>query len=81
MANVVIPEVQPLLHQLRQYVQHQNQPYIGVSYDVEGDVLYVSFCEPNIAADSELTEDNVIVRYDDEDHIIGLTILDASKRR
>jgi uncharacterized protein YuzE len=81
MASVVIPEIQPLLHQLRQYAQHKHQTYIGVLYDVEGDVLYVSFREPNIASDSELTEDNVIVRYDDEDHIIGLTILDASKRQ
>lgn len=53
---------------------------LWLSYDREADVLYVNFKKPSIATDSELTDDDVIVRYEG-DEIIGLTILHASKRR
>jgi hypothetical protein len=47
--------------------------------DVEADVLYVSFGQPRPATASELTDDDVIIRYDG-DEVIGLTILHASQR-
>jgi uncharacterized protein YuzE len=43
-------------------------------------VLCVHFRKPSYATDSELTDDDVIVRYED-DQVIGLTILYASRRR
>jgi len=49
------------------------------SYDAEADVLYISFKKPAVATDSEMTEDDIIVRYDGEE-VIGLTILHASRR-
>lgn len=49
------------------------------SYDSEADVLYLHFKKPNNADDSEMTDDEIIVRYEN-DEIIGLTILNASKR-
>ena len=49
------------------------------SYDQEADVLYVNFKKPSIATDSELSEDDVIFRYEGEE-LIGLTILHASMR-
>lgn len=52
---------------------------IWSSYDAEGDVLYINFKKPSIAEDSELTEDDVIVRFEG-DQVIGLTILHASER-
>ena len=55
------------------------QGYLSSSYDAEADVLYVSFKEPSPATDSELTDDDVIIRYDGEE-VIGLTILHASRR-
>jgi len=55
------------------------QRYLWLSYDSEADVLYVNFKKPSRATDSELTDDDVIVRYED-DAVIGLTILHASKR-
>jgi uncharacterized protein YuzE len=42
-------------------------------------VLYGSFKKPSVATDSEMTEDDVIIRYEG-DEIIGLTILHASRR-
>ena len=53
--------------------------FLWSSYDAEADVLYINFKKPSHATDSELTDDNVIIRYE-EDTIVGLTILNASKR-
>ena len=50
-----------------------------VDYDREADVLYISFQRPQKATDSEMLEDGVIIRYRG-DKMVGLTILDASKR-
>jgi uncharacterized protein YuzE len=53
--------------------------YLWSSYDAEADVLYVNFKKPARATDSELTDEDIIVRYEDGD-VIGLTILHASDR-
>ena len=42
-----------------------------MSYDAEADVLYVNFKKPSEATDSELTDDDVIIRYEGEE-VIGL---------
>jgi uncharacterized protein YuzE len=52
---------------------------IHSSYDSGADVLYISFRSDTAASDSELTDDDVIVRYTG-DEIIGVTVLHASKR-
>ena len=52
---------------------------IWFSYDREADTLYVNFKKPSRATDSELTDEDVIVRYDG-DEVIGFTVLHASKR-
>lgn len=49
------------------------------SYDKEADVLYLTFKKPSHADDSELTDDDIIIRYE-KGEIIGVTILNASKR-
>ena len=57
-------------------------PYsrIWTSYDKEADVLYVNFKKPSHADDSELTDDDIIIRYE-KGEIVGVTVLNASKRR
>jgi len=56
------------------------QKWLYLSYDAEADVAYINFHNPAKSADdSELTDDDVIIRYGNEE-IIGLTILHASKR-
>jgi len=47
--------------------------HIWIDYDVEADVLYVSFRKPQQATDSEL-EDNVVYHYRQGD-LVGLTII------
>lgn len=53
--------------------------YLWSSYDPEADALYINFKKPAVATDSELTDDDVIIRYEG-DEVIGLTILHASQR-
>jgi uncharacterized protein YuzE len=52
---------------------------LNATYDAEADVLYVNFKRPLKATDSELTDDDVIVRYRGK-RVVGLTILHASQR-
>jgi uncharacterized protein YuzE len=65
--------------QLVSAVKDSPGQYLWSSYDPEADTLYVNFKKPSHATDSELTDEDVIVRYED-DEIVGLTILHASKR-
>ncbi|BAC88327.1 DUF2283 domain-containing protein [Gloeobacter violaceus] len=48
-------------------------------YDSEADTLYFNFKKPSVATDSELTDDDVIIRYEG-DQVVGFTVLHASKR-
>ncbi|MHB2037249.1 MAG: DUF2283 domain-containing protein [Nitrososphaerales archaeon] len=52
---------------------------LDVFYDKKADVLYISFGPPRKASDSELTDNDIIVRKVD-DKIVGLTVLSFSKR-
>ncbi len=50
-----------------------------IDYDDEADVLYISFKKPQQATDSEMLDDGILLRYKETD-IVGLTILNASRR-
>lgn len=52
---------------------------IDVFYDRDRDVLYISFGKAREADDSELTGNDVVVRYR-KGKIIGVTVLGFSKR-
>ena len=60
-------------------VKEAPQRSVWLTYDQEADVMYVNFRKPSVATDSELTDDDVIIRYDGEE-IIGFTVLHASQR-
>ncbi|MFC1960269.1 DUF2283 domain-containing protein [Chloroflexota bacterium] len=60
-------------------VKQAPERHVWLSYDGEADVMYINFQKPSKATDSELTDDDVIMRYDG-DTLIGLTILHASQR-
>lgn len=76
MALIDVEEVLNLTPQLL------NIPFkrIWSSYDEEADVLYLNFKKPSHADDSVLTDDDVVIRYENGE-IIGITILHASKRQ
>lgn len=75
MAKVAIEQYLKLIPAVR----YSPQRYLWSSYDAEADVLYINFKKPSHATDSELTDDDVIIRYEGN-VIVGLTILNASKR-
>ena len=50
-----------------------------ITYDPEGDALYIRLREVDLADSTDL-EEGVTVDLDAEGHIAGLEILDASKR-
>jgi uncharacterized protein YuzE len=59
------------------FLKHKN---VWANYDKEADTLYLHFKKPNHADNSEMTEDEIIIRYDESGEVIGLTILNASQR-
>lgn len=66
-------------HWLIPAVKKTPQGYLWSSYDQEADTLYINFKKPSHATDSELTNDDIVIRYEG-DEVIGLTILHTSKR-
>lgn len=58
----------------------ENLEKLDVLYDRARDVVYIRFGPPSKADDSELAEHDIIVRRR-KGKLIGLTILDFSKRR
>ena len=76
MAAIDVSEILKLTPQLL------NMPYkrIWYSYDEGADVLYLNFKKPSHADESELTEEDIILRYE-EGELVGVTILHASKRK
>jgi uncharacterized protein YuzE len=75
---MAIAEINDFL-KLAPFLKRSPHGYLWSSYDPEADVLYVNFKKPSHATDSEMTDDDVLVRYEN-DEIIGLTFLHASKR-
>ena len=73
METVVSKEIKSVLPY---FMKHKN---VWSNYDKDADTLYMHFKKPNHADHSEMTEDEIIIRYEHEE-IIGFTILNASKR-
>jgi uncharacterized protein YuzE len=48
-----------------------------VNYDARRDVLYLSVGRPREAADSLVTPEGHVLRYDDNNTIIGITLINA----
>lgn len=65
---------------LAKALQTVEQRPCWMMFDAEADVLYINFQQPAVAAtDSEVTDDDIVIRYAD-DEVIGLTILSVSQR-
>ncbi|MGB5596546.1 MAG: DUF2283 domain-containing protein [Crocosphaera sp.] len=65
--------------QLAKVINYLPKQDFWTAYDAEADVLYINFHQPALPADdSELTDDDIIIRYQG-DEIIGLTIINVSQ--
>jgi uncharacterized protein YuzE len=74
-------DIQKYLLGLVAFVKNFPKRDFQIDYDLEADVMYINFGDrTKPAADSEYTDDDLIIRYDEQDEIIGFTILHASKR-
>jgi len=76
MAAVEVKKILNLVPELLE-IPHSR---IWTAYDKEADVLYINFKKPSHADDSELTDDDVIIRYE-KGEIVGVTILNVSRRK
>jgi uncharacterized protein YuzE len=75
---LAVGEIQDYLKFLPK-LKESREGLVWMSYDAEADTLYVNYKKPSHATDSELTDDDVIVRYEGEE-VVGYTILHASQR-
>ena len=50
-----------------------------IKYDKEVDVLYIRFSEEKVK-ESDEDKKGVIIDYDDKDNIVGIEVLNASKK-
>lgn len=75
---MAVLDMQTYLHFLP-VVKQTPEHAFWVSYDGTADVLYINFTLSNQATDSEMTDDDIIIRYKGDD-IIGYTILNVSTR-
>lgn len=75
-------EIDKTLKEITEMVSHfikLPETRMWMDYDKDADVLYISFKRPQRATDSEMLENGVLLRYKG-DELVGITILDASKR-
>jgi uncharacterized protein YuzE len=53
--------------------------HVWAHFDPEADVLYLNFKKPGHADDTELTDQDILIRYE-QGEVVGVTILHASRR-
>jgi uncharacterized protein YuzE len=68
-------EIKDIQKVLPYFLKHKT---LWSSYDDEADVLYLHFKKPNHADESEMVENDIIIRYE-KDEVVGLTVLNASQ--
>jgi len=74
--------IENTLHEVYSLVPHflkLPETKMLVDYDKDADVLYISFRRPQKATDSKMLDNGVLLRYNHEE-LVGITILEASKR-
>jgi len=74
METIEVNEIKSLLPY---FIKYKN---VWMNYDRDADTVYLHFKKPNHADHTELTDEDIIIRYENN-KIIGLTILNASKRK
>lgn len=75
---MAVAEIQDYL-KLLPSLKKSREGLVWITYDAGADSLYVNYKKPSHATDSELTDDDVIVRYEGKE-VVGFTILHASQR-
>ena len=79
MATAEIDKTLKEIYELVSHIIKLPETKMWIDYDKEADVLYINFKRPRKATDSEMLDNGVLLRYKD-DELVGITILEASKR-
>lgn len=79
MATVEIEKTLKEVNEIAAHFIKMPETKMLIDYDKEADVLYISFKRPQHATDSEMLENGVLLRYK-EDELVGITVMNASKR-
>lgn len=77
MKKQMIENLQKALPSVFSAMKTQGKSHLTIDYDKEADVIYFNFDTNNIADDSEIYNDDIVVRKRNND-IIGITVLHAS---
>ncbi len=73
--------VKKALHNVNELpVLPDNLGIVYSHYDDGADVLYIHFVSPFNPTDSEMLDNDVLIDYDENDKVIGLTVLDFQTR-
>ncbi|MDF2953808.1 MAG: putative antitoxin component YuzE of a toxin-antitoxin system [Thermodesulfobacterium sp.] len=75
LSREMINEIFKVTHCLLKFPQKK----MWIDYDEEADVLYISFRRPQKATDTKMTKEGILLRFKNNE-LVGITILDASKR-
>ncbi len=59
------------------HVMRLPSKHVWIDYDKEADVVYINFQKPQMATDSELLDNNILIRTMDG-KVVGITIMNAS---
>jgi len=81
MAKAIVPEKTiKEISRVVPYLIKFSADKMWINYDKEADVLYISFRRPQKATDSEMLKNGILFRYKG-DELVGITVLEASKRK
>jgi uncharacterized protein YuzE len=75
MAEIVVEEILGAVPFLRK----SGSQHLSFDFDEQADVLYVSLEKPQMATDTDPMDDQTLLRYS-EDRLVGITLLNMSKR-
>jgi uncharacterized protein YuzE len=79
MEKTIDPRISDMLSKAVPLLLGFPAPRFWVDYDRDADVLYISFKRPQKATDTTMTEDGILLRHRG-DHLVSITVLDASTR-
>ena len=75
MDKAIIKQLEPLLPQIISLSKRNKS--LSFDYDEEADVLYISLRKPQQATDTDMVNDDMLVRRRGKE-IVGITIMHAS---
>ena len=68
-----------MVYKLIPHLMNMPLKKMWIDYDKDADVFYINFKKPQRATDSEMLDNGILLRYRGTE-LVGITIMDASKR-